>query len=133
MRLLVADDEPNMVYFMTLLLKESGYEVDGAHDGIEAIERLQNSSYDVAIIDAIMPNMNGSEVCKFIKSHNPGTYIIGISGYPDSLKKLRNEGADICFTKPFSVEQIKSAIKYQFHLSLSLTNSSGEESSRRIP
>ena len=116
MRLLVVDDEPSVVIILSLSLKEFGYEVDGAHDGIEAVERLQNSSYDVAIIDAIMPNMNGSEVCKFIKLHNPGTYIIGISGYPESLKKLKNEGADICFTKPFSIDQIKRAIENQFHL-----------------
>jgi two-component system alkaline phosphatase synthesis response regulator PhoP len=119
MRLLVVDDEPDLVYFLSLLLKQSGHEVDEAHDGIEAVDRLQNSSYDVAIIDAMMPNMNGSEVCKIIKSHNPSTYIIGISGYPNSLKKLKNEGADICFTKPFSIDQIERAIKDQFRLSLS--------------
>jgi DNA-binding response OmpR family regulator len=119
MRLLVVDDEPDMVYLLSLLLKESGHEVDGAHDGIEAVARIRNSSYDVAIIDATMPNMNGSEVCKFIKSHKPSTYIIGMSGFPDSLKKLKNEGADICFTKPFSIDQIKRVIKYQFHSSLS--------------
>ncbi len=117
MRLLVVDDASGVVSILSLWLKESGYEVDGAYDGIEAVELLQKSSYDVAIIDAIMPNMNGSEVCKFIKSHNPSTYIIGISGYPDSLKKLKNEGADICFTKPFSIDQIKIAIKNQFHSS----------------
>ena len=110
MRLLVVDDEPNMVNILSLSLKESGHEVDAANDRIEAVEMLQNSSYDVAIIDAIMPNMNGPEVCKFIKSHNPSTYIIGISGYPDSLKKLKNDGADICLIKPFSIDQIKKAI-----------------------
>jgi two-component system alkaline phosphatase synthesis response regulator PhoP len=117
MRLLVVDDETDIVYFLSLLLKKSGHEVDEAHDGIEAVALIQNSSYDVAIIDAMMPNMNGSEVCKFIKSHKPSTYIIGMSGYPDSLKKLRNEGADICFTKPFSIDQVERVIKYQFHSS----------------
>jgi len=78
MRLLVVDDEPNMVNILSLLLKESGHEADQTNDGIDVFEMLQNSSYDVAIIDAIMPNMNDSEVCKFIKSHNPSTYIIAI-------------------------------------------------------
>ena len=133
MRLLVVDDETDIVFFLSLFLKESGHDVDEAYDGIEAVARIRGNSYDVAIIDAVMPNMNGPEVCKFIKSHNPGTYVIGMSAYPDSLKKLKNEGADICFPKPFSIEQIKDAIKYQFHLSLSPTNSSGEESSRQIP
>jgi DNA-binding response OmpR family regulator len=117
MKLLVVDDDPGIVDILSISLKESGYEVDYAHDGIEAVERLRNNSYDVAIIDAIMPKMNGTEVCKFVKSLSPNTYIIGISGYPDSLKKLKNEGADICFTKPFSIEQIKRAIKNKFHSS----------------
>lgn len=91
------DDEPNIVNILSLSLKASGYEVDEAYEGIEAIERLQKNSYNVAIIDDIMPNMNGSKVCKFIRSYNHSTYIIGISGYPDSLKKLKNEGAEYLF------------------------------------
>jgi CheY-like chemotaxis protein len=62
--------------------------------------------------------MNGAEVCKFIKSKSPTTYIIGTSGYSESLKKLKNEGADICFAKPFSIEQIQRAVKIHFHPSL---------------
>jgi CheY-like chemotaxis protein len=119
MRLMVVDDDQIVVSTLSSFLKVSGYEVDEAHDGIEAIERLQKNSYDVAIIDAIMPKMNGAEVCKFIKSHYPGTYIIGISGYPESLTKLKNEGADICFTKPFSINQIKRAIENLYRSSLS--------------
>jgi len=121
MRLLVVDDDPTVVNTLSFDLKQSGHEVDEARDGIEAVERLQSNSYDVAIIDAIMPRMNGAEVCKFIKSHFPTTYIIGISGYPESLKKLKNEGADICFTKPFNIDQIRRAIKKQFGSSLPIS------------
>ena len=117
MRLLVVDDEPNMVNILSLSLEESGHEVDKANDGIEAVELLQNSSYDVAIIDAIMPNMSGPEDCKFIKSHNPSTYIVGASGYSDFLKISKNEGADICLIKPFTIDQIKRATKNHLRLS----------------
>ncbi len=117
MKLLVVDDDPGIVDILSISLVESGYEVDYARDGIEAVERLRNNSYDVVIVDAIMPNMNGAEVCKFVKSLSPKTYIIGISGYPESLQKLKNEGADICFTKPFSIERIKRAIKNRFRSS----------------
>jgi len=123
MRLLVVDDDMAIVNLLSLLLKDFGYEVDPAYDGIEAIERFKSSLYDVAIIDDIMPNMNGSEVCKFIKSHYPNTYIIGISGYSESLKKLKNGGADICLIKPFSIEQIETAIKNQSCLPLPNTYS----------
>ncbi|HYA13201.1 MAG TPA: response regulator [Syntrophales bacterium] len=118
MRLLVVDDDPGIMNILCISLKESGYELDEANDGSEAVELLQNNLYDVVITDAVMPKMNGAEVCKFIKSHYPDTYTIGISGYPDSLKKLKNEGADICFTKPFSIDQIKRAIKNHFCSSL---------------
>ena len=118
MRMLVVDDDPNVVNILSSELKQSGHEVDEAHDGIEAVERLQNNSYDVAIVDAMMPKMSGAEVCRFIKSKSPTTYIIGISGYPESLKKLKNKGADICFTKPFKIEQIQRAVKSHFHFAL---------------
>lgn len=119
MRLLVVDDDQSVVDVLSYFMKESGYEVDEANDGIEAVEQLQNSSYDIVITDAMMPKMKGAEVCKFIKSHYPNTYVIGISGYPDSLKKLKKEGADICFTKPFKIDQIERAIKIQFRSALS--------------
>ncbi|HYA15304.1 MAG TPA: response regulator [Syntrophales bacterium] len=118
MRLLVVDDDPNVVNILSFSMKESGYEVDEANDGTEAIDLLQRNSYDIAIIDAIMPKMKGAEVCKFIKTHYPNIYVIGISGYPDSLKKLKNEGANICFTKPFNIDQIRRAIKNHFRSSL---------------
>jgi CheY-like chemotaxis protein len=114
MRLLVVDDDPDVVDFLCSSMKESGYEVDEANDGTEAVERLQKVSYEVVIVDAIMPKMNGAEVCKFIKSRCPDIYVIGISGYPESLKKLKNEGADICFAKPFNIDLIKSAIRNKF-------------------
>jgi two-component system alkaline phosphatase synthesis response regulator PhoP len=112
MRVLVVDDDPSVVNILSSELKQYGHEVDEAHDGIEAVECLQNNSYDVAIIDAMMPRMKGVEVCRFIKSKSPTTYIIGISGYPDSLKKLKNGGADICFTKPFNA---RACIFPEFH------------------
>ena len=52
MRLLVVDDDPSVVDILSFSMKESGYEVDEASDGAEAIELLQNNSYDIAIIDA---------------------------------------------------------------------------------
>ena len=60
MRLLVVDDDPGIVNILSISLEESGYEVDEAHDGVEAVELLQNNSYDVAIVDAVMPKMNGA-------------------------------------------------------------------------
>jgi len=59
MKLLVVDDSPEIVEILSFSMELSGYGVDGANDGIEAVERLQNNSYDVVITDAEMPRMNG--------------------------------------------------------------------------
>jgi two-component system alkaline phosphatase synthesis response regulator PhoP len=89
MRVLVVDDDPSIVNILSFSMKKSGYQVDEATNGINAVELLLNNSYDAAIIDAIMPKMNGAEVCKFMKAAiSLNTYIIGISGYPDSLMSL---------------------------------------------
>jgi DNA-binding response OmpR family regulator len=118
MKLLVVDDYSEIVEILSCVMELSGYAVDEAYDGIEAIERLQNNSYDVVITDAEMPRMNGVEVCKFLKAQFPSVYVIGISGCYRSLKELKNAGADICFSKPFSISEIEAAIENRFGPSL---------------
>jgi CheY-like chemotaxis protein len=118
MKLLVVDDYPEIVEILSFVMELSGYVVDEACDGIEAIERLQNNSYDVVITDAEMPRMGGVEVCKFLKSQFPNIYVIGISGCVRALKELKNAGADICFSKPFTISEVEEAIENRFGLSL---------------
>jgi len=119
MKLLVVDDYSEIVEILSDAMKMSGHEVDEACDGIEAIERLQKNSYDVAIIDAEMPRMGGVEVCKFLKSQFQDVYVIGISGRLQALKDLKNAGADICFSKPFNIDEVEEVIEYLYRTSLS--------------
>jgi CheY-like chemotaxis protein len=110
MKLLVVDDSPDIVEILSSTLELFGHEIDGAYDGTEAVKLLQNNRYEVVITDAKMPIMGGVELCKFIKSQFPGVYIIGISGYLEALKELKDAGADICFSKPFRIEEVEEAI-----------------------
>jgi DNA-binding response OmpR family regulator len=118
MKLLVVDDSPEIVEILSLFMEMSGYGVDGAHDGIEAVECLQHNSYDVVITDADMPRMNGIEVCKFLKEQFPGVYVIGMSGCYHTLNELKNAGADVCFSKPFNISEIEEVIENRFSPSL---------------
>ena len=110
MKMLVVDDSPSVVEILSAILKLSGHIVDGAYDGSEAAKRLQETSYDVVITDAQMPGMSGVEICRLLKSRFPDVYIIGISGNPHDLGKLKDAGADICLAKPFRVREVQEAV-----------------------
>jgi len=111
LRLLVVDDSPEIVKILCCIMELSGHSVDEAYDGMEAIDLLRNNTYDVVITDAEMPRLNGIEVCKYLRARFPDVYIIGMSGSFDALKALKDAGADICFSKPFSMGKVEKAIE----------------------
>jgi two-component system sensor histidine kinase EvgS len=114
---LVVDDNPDILHLVSSILKLFGHGADEANDGREAVRQFQNNRYDVVITDAEMPYVDGSELCKFLKSQSPGIYIIGISGSSSALEGLKDAGADICLSKPFSMHALEEAIENQFHSS----------------
>lgn len=114
MKLLIVDDSVDIVNILSSFLELSGYETDKALDGIDAVELLRNNSYNVVITDAEMPRMDGMALCEFIKSDFPATHIIGMSGSFQALNKLKSAGADICFSKPFHIDEIEQAIENLF-------------------
>lgn len=111
MKLLIVDDSVDITSILSSFLELSGHEIDKALDGVEAVELLRNNSYDVVITDGEMPRMSGIELCKFIKSDFPATYIIGMSGSFRALNEFKNVGADVCFSKPFHIDEIENAIE----------------------
>jgi len=111
MRLLVVDDCVNIVNILTCFLELAGHEADQALNGREALEFLRQNSYDVVITDAMMPEMDGIELCKLIKANYPGIYVIGISGSWRDLNRLKAAGADVCFAKPFHIEEVEKTIE----------------------
>jgi DNA-binding response OmpR family regulator len=118
MNFLVVDDNPDILHLVSSILKLFGHGADEVNDGREAIQQFQNNRYDVVITDAEMPNIGGAELCKFLKSQSPSTYIIRISGCSSALKGLEEAGADICLSKPFSMYTLKGAIKSRFRSSV---------------
>ncbi|HEX7533831.1 MAG TPA: response regulator, partial [Syntrophales bacterium] len=100
-----------VVEVLSAIVKLSGHCVDEAYDGIEAVKRLQDNSYDIVITDARMPGMDGVEVCKFLKSQFPDVYIVGMSGCSHALQELKDAGAHICLSKPFDMNEVEEVIK----------------------
>ncbi|MGO1923201.1 MAG: response regulator, partial [Jeotgalicoccus sp.] len=66
-RILVVDDDPNIVKFVTLNLTETGYRVAAANDGRQALERLKEAPCSLAVVDIMMPYMDGLELTKVIR------------------------------------------------------------------
>jgi len=114
MKILIVDDCADILNLLASFLDLSDHETDKALNGIEAVKLLQKNVYDVVITDSEMPGMDGTGLCQYIKAELLHPYIIGISGSEEALERLKAAGADVCFPKPFRINEIEKAIEDQF-------------------
>lgn len=115
-RVLVVDDDPIIVETIVQALEEdeNDYEVISASDGFEAGIQVSHFKPHLIILDIMMPDIKGFEVCKKIKQspETAHTKIIVLSAYLDEEKfnKMKEYGADICFSKPLPLPQLKNEV-----------------------
>lgn len=118
-KVLVVDDEPNILQFLELGLVNEGYEVVTAQDGQEAIEISDTFTPHVVILDVMMPGMDGFEVCQALKDKKPVSVIMltAKEEIEDRVKGL-TLGADDYMSKPFSfvelLARIQARVRNQF-------------------
>ncbi len=115
-RVLVVDDDPIIVETLVQALEEDefDYEVISASDGFEAGLQINHFKPHILILDIMMPDIKGYEVCEKVKS-NPetkDTKIIVLSAYLDEekFKIMKAHGADVCFSKPLPLPQLREEI-----------------------
>jgi excisionase family DNA binding protein len=115
-RILVVDDDPIIVETIVQALEEDeyDYEVISASDGFEAGLQVNHFKPHLLILDIMMPDIKGYEVCKKIKTNEDtkDTKIIVLSAYLDDekFKKMKDYGADVCFSKPLPLPQLKEEV-----------------------
>ena len=114
-KILIADDEPNIVISLEFLLRREGYEVVVAHDGVQALERVRAERPDLAILDVMMPNRNGFEVCQDLR-HDPEFKTLRImmltaKGRDTEVSKGLALGADVYMTKAFATRDLLAKVK----------------------
>lgn len=115
-RILVVDDDPIIVETLVQALEEEeyNYEVISASDGFEAGLQVNHFKPHLLILDIMMPDIKGYEVCKRIKSdeNTKDTKIIVLSAYLDEekFKTMKEYGADVCFSKPLPLPQLKEEV-----------------------
>ena len=129
-RVLVVDDEKLIVKGIRFSLEQDGMEVDCAYDGEEALEFARNNSYDMILLDVMLPKMSGFEVCQQIREfYNTPIDMVTEKG-EDMDKILGLEyGADDYITKPFNILEVKARIKAIMRRT---TRKSEEKSSARV-
>jgi two-component system response regulator PilR (NtrC family) len=112
-KILVVDDEPGMREFLEIMLEKDGYIVETAADGSKAIDKIENTLFDLAIVDIQMPGMNGIEVLKRVNEKSPETVVIMITAYAshETAIEAMKLGAYDYITKPFKIDEIKLVIK----------------------
>jgi two-component system phosphate regulon response regulator PhoB len=113
--ILIADDEPNQLELMDYNLRNAGFSIIKASNGLEALELIENHSPDLIILDWMMPKMSGIDVCRTLRSRSETKLlpiIILSARSEDSDKSLGlDTGADDYISKPFSPKELLSRVK----------------------
>ena len=119
-KILIADDEPNIVAALEFLLQRGGYEVLTAHDGDEALRLIEARTPDLVLLDVMMPQKSGYEVCQRIRERPQWRHIkimmLSAKGRDAEVIKGLSMGADLYVTKPFSTRELMTKISGLFEL-----------------
>lgn len=116
MHILIVEDEAGIVQFLTQGLEEEGYEITAAFDGLQGFELIQKNSFDLILLDWMLPKMSGLDLCKAIRINDNSTPIIFLTAkdtIQETIEGLK-AGANDYIKKPFSFEELVERIKIHF-------------------
>ncbi len=114
-RVLIADDEPNIVISLEFLMEQAGYEIKVATNGQEALDLARSFHPDLMLLDVMVPLKSGYEVCQQLKSE-PATrdikvVMVSAKGRDVEVAKALELGADAYITKPFSTRELVAKVR----------------------
>ncbi|MFV0504640.1 MAG: response regulator transcription factor [Lachnospirales bacterium] len=117
-KVLIVDDEKLIVKGIKFALSQDGYETNTAYDGQEALDLAKSNNYDLVILDVMLPNLDGLQVCQMIREFSTVPIIMLTAKDADMDKIMGLEyGADDYLTKPFNILELKARIKAIFRRS----------------
>jgi two-component system alkaline phosphatase synthesis response regulator PhoP len=114
-RILIIEDEEDLIKGLKLNLSDEGFDVDWAVNGMEGLRKALEETPDVIILDIMLPEMDGLEVCRELRKKNIGIPIIMLTAKGEEIDKVvgLEIGADDYITKPFSIRELLARIKAQ--------------------
>ncbi|SMC26250.1 Response regulator receiver domain-containing protein [Desulfacinum hydrothermale DSM 13146] len=111
-RILVIEDDEGLRDLLQNFLEETGYQVVQAADGLEGMEAIEKESFDLIVVDVMLPYVSGIGLLKIVKKRNPDLPIICITGYGNSPEELaQREHADRVLSKPFDLKNLLGAVQ----------------------
>ena len=110
---LIVDDEKSIREFISVILKQEGYHTVTARTGEEALEKLKEGYFDIALVDIMMPGISGVQVLQSIKKDSPETVVVMMTGFAsvETAVETLKSGAFDYITKPFEVDYLRKTIK----------------------
>jgi len=110
--ILIVDDEANIIELGRLYLENEGYRVEAAYDGLEALQKFETRNPALIVLDLMLPNLNGWEVCKKIRATSQ-VPIIMLTAHTDDIDKIvgLELGADDYMTKPYNPRELVARVK----------------------
>jgi two-component system, OmpR family, response regulator len=115
MRLLIIEDEPRILSFLTRGMEAEGFAVDAAQSGPEGLEHAQSHPYDAVLLDLLLPGLDGLSVLRELQRRQPELPVVILSARSDLPTKLRGFGlgASDYLTKPFSFDELVARVRVQ--------------------
>jgi DNA-binding response OmpR family regulator len=114
-RVLIVEDEESLLKLETILLTVKGYEVSGASTGKDALEKLGEGTFDLILLDIMLPDIDGFEICRRIKEHPRHAHIpvimLTAKKSVEDQERGATSGADAYLTKPFKSAMIIELIE----------------------
>ena len=114
-KILIADDEPNIVISLEFLMQQSGYEVSIARDGEQTLAQMATFQPDLILLDVMLPLRNGFEVCQIIRENSAWNRVkvvmLSAKGRDLDVSKGLALGADAYITKPFSTKELIARVQ----------------------
>jgi len=114
-KILIIEDEEDLVKGLKLNFVDEGYEVDCAYDGDEGFQKAMKENPDLIILDLMLPNKNGLDICKELRQNKIHTPIIMLTAKSEEIDKVvgLEIGADDYLSKPFSIRELIARVKVQ--------------------
>jgi DNA-binding response OmpR family regulator len=113
MKMLLVEDEEKVAHFISKGLEEEGYAIDVAYDGRKGLDLLKEFTYDLVLLDLMIPEISGLELLKIIRSwgNNTPVLIITAKNTKEDVVKGLDSGSDDYLTKPFSFDELLARIR----------------------
>ena len=110
-RVLVVDDDPTIRSLLRIVVERQGYAVDAAADGVDALSYLNASRYDVALIDLMMPRLNGYDLLREIETYREPPTVLMVTAMSDAhTRTLNSKLIHSIVRKPFDVDEVGALI-----------------------